>query len=269
MTISKAERRRRSAAAKVAPREGGRFAKRSKTYIIIDDFGDVVDYSKLEPTFGYAASITEDLAAFEGISRAHRKELGRPRTEKKASKDTQANQIKVSKRIFGLGVDCRATYVDKASPPTFWVVGKRDGETNKTWRKRKAAIRREVLDRAIDDSLEGKIGEVEIIIDRHSAYSRIADLCKSKSTEKRTVTGNTYDSAHGRYHNALQTQDYVANAAYSDTKGYPRRREILKIRMKKLREDAAHTAGRARPVTPNRRSCRRETGAPRNPETAI
>lgn len=180
---------------------------------------------------------TENLESFGDISRRRRIRSGHPRTEVKANNESFPTRSRVTRRISDLGLVHRAVYVSKGTPPRFWRIDKNEKESMATWKKRKAAIRRQVLSKALDDSLRGKKGEIVVIIDHHTSYKNIPELCASKSKKGvRKVTGDEYDSAHGRYRDALQTQDYVANAAYSDTKGHHERRRMLRMRMKKLRK---------------------------------
>lgn len=180
---------------------------------------------------------TENLESFGDISRRRRIRSGHPRTEVKANKDTPDELKRVSEEISALGLPHKAVYVKKTSPPLFWKITQGKEEADRLWKKRKANIRRQVLSEALDDSLRGKKGEIVVIVDDHSSYRNIPALCASKSKPGlRTVSGDKYDSAHGRYRDALQTQDYVANAAYSDTKGHHERRRMLRMRMKKLRK---------------------------------
>lgn len=114
MGVGRGERRRRREAARAAPRDAdGRFLKRDRTYLVVDDFGDVVAYSSQEPTFGYAVTTTENLESFGDISRRRRIRSGHPRTEVKANKDTLDELKRVSEEISALGLPHKAVYVKK------------------------------------------------------------------------------------------------------------------------------------------------------------
>ncbi len=231
-------KRSRSKRAKEAPRDaGGRFAKVPKTFLVIDDFGDVVPYSDRESSFGYAVTVTDDIDSFGNISKEDRRRHGHPREERKASDESisYSEKLEITREIAALGAEHIGCYIDKKDPPDVWTIERRPFESRSMWKKRKNMIRKKVLSRSMDTALRGRTGEIEIIIDHHDSYSGIPELCQSKSKRGvRNVKGNQYDSSKGKYHDALQTQDFVANAAYADRRGFHGRRNILKM-MKKLR----------------------------------
>lgn len=232
-------KRSRSKRAKEAPRDaGGRFAKVPKTFLVIDDFGDVVPYSDRESSFGYAVTVTDDIDSFGNISKEDRRRHGHPRKERKASDESisYSEKLEITREIAALGDEHLGYYIDKRNPPEIWDIDKRLFESRARWKDRKNAVRKKVLSKAIDGALRGRTGEIEIIIDHHDSYSGIPELCQSKKRRgKRNVKGDQYDSSKGKYHDALQTQDFVANAAYSDIRNHRERRKLLKMRMRKVK----------------------------------
>ena len=212
----------------------GRFMK--PTYIFIDDFGDVSPYSHKEPTFGYAYTITDKREEMASLAKDNRRRLGK-KIEAKASDDGLCNRIRMTLAIRSLGNRTGASYVDKRRPPIGWDLERHPNESQKQFKSRKGSIRKGVLDQTIDEALNNTESPgVMIVIDEHSALRGIEELCKSKTTEKMIVRGNTFSSSKSQYKDELQTHDYVANAAGSATKGFPLRALMLRMRIHRMRK---------------------------------
>lgn len=211
----------------------GRFIK--PTYIVIDDFGNVSPYSRKEPTFGYAYSVTDDPKEMARLAVDNRRRAGK-KVEAKANEDGLWNRVRMSLAIRSLGIRTGAAYVDKRCPPHGWDVEKNDHESKKQYRVRKGRVRRGILEYVIDEALNGTGScGVMIIVDEHDAVHNVGELCRSKSTDDRKVDGGSFSSSNSRYRDLLQTQDYVANAAGSATKGYPLRARSMRMRVHRIR----------------------------------
>lgn len=211
----------------------GRFIK--PTYIVIDDFGDVSPYSHKEPTFGYAYSITDNPDLMGALAVDNRRYRGKA-VEAKASDDGIWNRVRMTLAIRKLGIWSGAAYIDKTRPPHGWDLRKRSDESNSQFSRRKGRMRKGVLEYVIDTALESTESRgVMIVVDEHSALRNVRELCRTKTTKDRTVDGNTFSSSDSVFRNLLQTQDYVANAAGSATKGYPLRAKFLGMKIHRLR----------------------------------
>lgn len=215
----------------------GRFVK--TTYVVIDEFGSASPYSRKEKTFGYAASVTEDKAGMERLAKENRK-LHNTSEEVKATGKKGRDmwtRIRMSVGIRNLRISTGAYYVDKRRPPLGWDVEKHKNEPHSATRKRRNAISKKVLEYTIDRTLDRNTNPgVFIVIDENTSLSNVDKICMSKSDDKRTVRGNTYDSSDSKYKDLLQTHDYVANAAGSATKGFPLRALCLRMKIHRIRQ---------------------------------
>lgn len=196
---------------------------RRKTYVIIDEFGNTGDRRPHETKFGYGVSVTKHPRIFGSIAVFNRIIHNRG-DELKANDTKLKNRLRVSKAISKTDVKTYAVYVDK------------DADLPNGWEKSKRSRMIGVLDATLDETLP-KEGTIKVVVDNNNMYpkKRLPELIRSKSNEKRSVSGDQYDSRRGKYHNILQTNDYVANAARSDVElGFTERSRILKIVKKRL-----------------------------------
>lgn len=218
--------------------------RKKKTYVIIDEFGDVTSHSKKEPSFGYGVSVTDDLDSYNRLS-VERRKKERERThrkvdEVKARDDSLWNKALMAVRIRTLGVETRSYYVDKKRPPIGWDDGSAENRRCDSTDKRNKT-RNKVLKDTIKRTTDDIDGDVVVIVDYHNAHRGVRYYCKSLSKKGHNVEGGQYNSSdlsreNRKYANALQTNDYVTNAAGSATKGRPLRALCMRMKMHRYRK---------------------------------
>jgi len=219
--------------------------KRKTTYVIIDEFGTVSEDQEKEHTFGYAASVTDDLNSYNKLAverrKRERKRTGKRVSEVKANRDSTWEKIRMAVEIRNQDVRTSADFVDKRSPPLGWNDGSKEC-IKKTARNRRNETRNRVLRDTIKKTTDGLDGKVYVIVDEHTAHHDVKQYCESLSNNSRKVDGDQYNSSdlskgNRKYANALQTNDYVTNAAGSATKGFPLRALCMRMKIRKYRED--------------------------------
>lgn len=171
----------------------------------------------------------------EALAVENRRYTGKA-SEAKASDDGLWNRVRMTLAIRRAGLMTGAVYVDKTRPPLGWDIVKRPDESNRQFSRRKGRMRGGVLEYAIDTALKSTDAYgVMIVVDEHSALRNVGEMCRSRTTDAQRVDGNAFSSSNSRFRDLLQTQDYVANAAGSATRGYPLRARFLGMRIHRLR----------------------------------
>lgn len=194
---------------------------RGTTVIIIDEFGDLGAPRKKHRYFGYAVSKTKNPIKFAGITIGNRKK--HTNREFKAHDDDAEGRKKILTDVRKERVVTNAYYVDKTRPPRGWKKGDNQSDNMLL-----------LITKVLDDSVP-PTGNVKVIVDNHNAYRKeVTKHINKMSTDKRTVTGDEYNSKSGPYSDLLQTHDYVAYAAgnyleYDD----PSLSDILNMKFRK------------------------------------
>lgn len=223
------------------PRHRSRTKK--KTYVIIDEFGNLTPYTKKESSFGYGVTVTDDLESYNRLAVERRKKererKHRKVNEVKARDDTLWNKSLMAVRIRTLGTETRSYYIDKKRPPAGWNDGTAESKYDA------ASARNETRNKVLKDTIrrttEDIDGDVEVIVDYHNAHRGIRYFCNSLSRKNHRVEGGQYSSSdlspkNRKYANALQTNDHVTNAAGSATKGRPLRALCMRMKMHRYRK---------------------------------
>lgn len=123
----------RSMAAKRQPRTpDGRFAS-VKTYVVMDEWGNVSPYEPKEETFGYTTAVTRNPRKMGKLAQWYRATNGTDK-EVKASDKLWGRRIQMAVKIRSTDIKSKAYYVDKRRPPIGW--GDADNEKVLSKRKR-------------------------------------------------------------------------------------------------------------------------------------
>lgn len=180
----------------------GRF-KGFRTVLVVDEVGNSgKDPKEHEEFFGYAVSVTTKPDEFGALTDTNRwKKDG----ELKARDDNDtSNRTNILRGVRRLGTKTYGYFLVKKDPPVEW----NDSERPKAVKA--------VLSNVLDDVIPNTKGNVFVVVDNSSIYKGgIRSLIKSKSTTKRIVDGDKFDSKDtSGYGDILQTHDYVASALH-------------------------------------------------------
>lgn len=192
--------------------------------MVVDEVGNSGKEPKEhEEFFGYAVSVTTKPDEFGALTDTNRwKKDGELKAR---DDDDKHNRTNILRGVRGLGTRTYGYFLVKKDPPTEW----NDSERPKAVKA--------VLSNVLDDVIPRTKGNVFVVVDNSSIYKGgIRSLIKSKSTTKRIVDGDKFDSKDiNSCGDVLQTHDYVASALHHHVfSGDKRETSILGMIVKRM-----------------------------------